>query len=216
MTKVQNPIIGRARGSAGGMTFAKQFDKNTMRAKPFEVANPKTAAQTNQRHYFATLSDLVAGFTAEQLAFLFPMKPKGMSRRNALSKQIAEDVTTDQGQKVIDFAHIDTIGNARTRDFGTTSCSQAGSTITVTLDTSVKNDTAVGDYYFVAALVNDTLGQIALPITNAKVSVGTIEITAPSGWLSTHTIHAIPLITKSKVALTGFGTMGVNERPARG
>ena len=38
--KVQNPIIGRARGSAGGMTFCKNYDKNVARAKAFEVSNP--------------------------------------------------------------------------------------------------------------------------------------------------------------------------------
>ena len=49
MTKVQNPIIGRAKGSAGGMTFSKNYDKNVMRAKAFEVNNPNTQAQQTQR-----------------------------------------------------------------------------------------------------------------------------------------------------------------------
>lgn len=218
MAKVQNPVIGRSKGSAGGMTFAKNHDKNVMRAKAFEVSNPKTAAQVNQRTYFAKLSGVVASFTPDQLHFLFPSKPKAMSRRNALSKQLAEDVTTDNGQKVVDFANIDTIGNAKTMDFGTTTCTQAGTTISVGLDASVKAMTDLQPYEFCAALVNETLGQMALPLVSNTVENGTLSIPAPAGWLATHVIHAIPLITNhtgSRISSVGFGTMGVNERPAR-
>lgn len=219
MSKVQNPVIGRAKGSAGGMTFAKQYNKNTMRAKPFEVANPRTAGQVTQRDYFAKLSALVATFTPEQLRTLFPNMPKAMSRRNALSKQLAEDVSVAGNVKSIDFAHINTLGNASTMDFGTTSCSQAGTTISVALDASVSGNTQYANNYMCVALVNDTLGAIAMPTNTAKVSVGALSITAPDGWLATHTIHAIPFILNDKsgsLALVGYGTLAVAKRPARG
>lgn len=111
MTKIQNPIIGRARGSAGGMTFAKQFDKNTMRAKPFEVANPKTSAQTNQRNFFKEVKDITATVSDDQLRTLFGQKPKGMSRRNMLSKQIASAYSVVNGQKIVDFSKLQAIGS---------------------------------------------------------------------------------------------------------
>ena len=215
MAKIQNPVIGRAKGSAGGMTFTKSFANNVMRAKAFEVANPKTAAQTNQRVYFGSLSGLSSTFTPEQLKFLFPNKPKKMSRRNALTKQLANYVTTDNGQKVVNYDTIDTIGNAHQMDFGNTTCTQEGTTISVGLDASVKANASVKDNYFVAVIVNETLGAMTLPITSNKVETGTLSITAPDGWLATHQIHAIPLITDSKAALAGFGTVGVSERPAR-
>ena len=87
--KVQNPIIGRSRGSAGGMTFCKNYDKNVARAKAFEVSNPNTPAQQNQRTFFKGVSVVTSMFTPDELRTLFPQKPKAMSRRNALSKQIA-------------------------------------------------------------------------------------------------------------------------------
>ena len=215
MTKVQNPIIGRAKGSAGGMTFSKNSDQNVMRAKAFEVNNPKTAAQTTQRDYFKTLVALVSQFNPEQLRTLFPNKPKKMSRRNALTRQLAEDYTIDGTTKSINFAEINTLGNASTMDFGTTTAVNTSGTIAVTLDNSVKTNTELGDFYFIAAIVNDTKGDIYLPITNDKVSVGTLSITAPASWETSDVIHPIPLITDSKIALVGFGTMGINERPAR-
>ena len=217
--KVQNPIIGRAKGSAGGMTASKVYDKNVLRAKAMEVNNPKTTAQMTQRQFFAQLSGVVSTFTPEQLRALFPNKPKTMSRRNALSKQIAEDYTIDGTTKSINFAGIDTLGNASTMEFGTTTCTQAGSTITVTLDNSVKSMTEYADNYMLVALVNETLGEIVLPDTNVNIETGVMAITAPNDWLATHVIHAIPMMgslkKNGKVALVGFGTMSVTKRPAR-
>ena len=214
--KGQFPWIGRSRGSAGGMTTCKINDKNVMRAKAFEVTNPNTPAQQNQRNYFAELTKLSGSFTPEQLKTLFPMKPKTMSRRNALTKQLGEDWTTSAGAKIIEFAEIVTLGNANTYDFGTTACSISGGTISVGLDAAVKADTTIADNYFIAAIVNKEKEEIFLPITNNKVSTGTLSITAPANWQDQDSIHAIPLITDSKAAVTGFGTMSVTKRPARG
>ena len=109
--KVQNPIIGRSRGSAGGMTFCKNYDKNVARAKAFEVSNPKTALQTNQRTFFKEVMDITKTVSDEELRSLFGIKPKAMSRRNALSKQIAAAYNVDDGQKVVDFSKLQAIGN---------------------------------------------------------------------------------------------------------
>lgn len=215
MAKVQNPVIGRAKGSAGGMTFSKVYDKNVMRAKAFEVSNPKTAAQTDQRDYFKSVSAQVAGFTVDMLRALFPSKPKGISRRNAIFKQLAEYTQFVEGVKTMKLADLKTIGNAPTMDFGTTTATISSGTITVGLDAAVKANTQVANLYFVAAVVNDTKQEISLDVTNALVSVGTLNITAPQGWEDTDTIHAIPLITDAIAAFTSFGTLSVSQRPAR-
>lgn len=207
--------MGRVRGSAGNMTGCKVYDKNVLRAKAFEVANPKTAAQTNQRKYFAMLSELTASFTEEQLRTLFPSKPKAMSRRNALSKQFAEDVTTSEGQKVVDYANIDTLGNAGTMDFGTTSVEWDGDYINIFMDASVENNSVLGNYYAFVALVNVTKKQIEIPSVFVRAADNDLVITKPQGWVNTDTINAIPFITDSLTAPSGFGTMGVMKRPQR-
>ena len=219
MTKVQNPIIGRAKGSAGGMTFSKNSDQNVMRAKAFEVNNPKTQAQQIQRTYFAAVNALVSTFSPEQLRTLFPTKPKKMSRRNALSKQLSTMYTNDTNSKEIAWDEIDTLGNASTMDFGETSVTYSDSNIVVVLDNAVKNNTEFADNQFIAALVNGNKGEILLAAVSAKVSVGTITIPAPNSWETTDVINAIPLITDHKdgnIALVGFGTMGVTKRPHKG
>lgn len=215
MAKVQNPVIGRTKGSAGGMTWAKVYDKNVMKAKVFEANNPNTAAQQVQRNYFKTVSAQSAVFTPDQLRFMFPAKPKGMSRRNACTRQLAEYWEMNQSEKVMKLADLVTIGNAKTMDFGTTTASIAGTMVNVALDAAVKANTQVKDYYFVAVLVNDTKNLVSLDATCALVSVGQVSPDLPAGWESTDTIHAIPLITDSMEAFTGFGTVGATERPAR-
>ena len=216
--KVQNPIIGRAKGSAGGMTFSKVYDKNVARAKAFEVNNPKTQAQQTQRAFFAELTAVCSDFSDDQLRFLFPQKPKTMSRRNALTKQIAENHEIDGTTKSIDFSTIDTLGNAPVMDFGTTTCEVDNGALKVTLDNSVKQNQALGDYDFVAAMVNVTKGQISLTTSYAAVSVGVLTPAIPPTWSLEDDINAIALITNSKggkIAMVGFGTLAVVQRPAR-
>lgn len=217
--KTQNPWMGRFRGSAGNMTGCKVYDKNVLRAKAFEVANPNTPAQQNQRNFFKEVSTFTAMVSEEVMRALFPSKPKAMSRRNALSKQIAEDNKTVEGQKVVDYENIDTLGNASTMDFGETTCVNNAGTITVSLDASVKALTQYADNYMLCAVINETQGDIYFPDTNANVETGTLSFAAPAGWLTTDSIHAIPFLGNlkkdGKVALVGFGTLAVTRRPAR-
>ncbi|MBR6448855.1 MAG: hypothetical protein IKS96_02715 [Fibrobacter sp.] len=213
--KTQNPWMGRFRGSAGNMTGCKVYDKNVLRAKAFEVSNPNTPAQQTQRSFFKDLSQLIATFNQDELRTLFPQKPKAMSRRNALAKQIAEYYNISDGVKTVDVGAISTLGNAPTMDFGITDFTILNDQITITLDASVSANTNLNDYYFIAVIKDSESGQIAMPVTNAKVSVGTITVDVPASWGNSPTVSVIPLILDTKAAITGFGTVGVLKRPEK-
>lgn len=212
--KIQSPWMGRIKGSAGNMTGCKVYDKNVMRAKAFEVSNPNTPAQQTQRNFFKELTALCTDFSEEQLRTLFPQKPKTMSRRNAIAKQISESYEINAGVKSIDYASIDTLGNASVMDFGETTFDWNGGSPTVTLDNSVKQLTEYADNYFFVVLVNVTKGEISMQPASAKVSVGVLNAAVPTTWASTDTINALPFITDGKIPLVGFGTMGVTKRQA--
>ena len=107
------------------------------------------------------------------------------------------------------------VANAPTMDMGTTTAAIATGVVTVTLDNAVKTNDLVKEYYFLAVLINATKNEVYFDITNAKVETGTMTINAPATWEDTDTIHALPLITDSKVALVGFGTLSVTKRPQR-
>jgi hypothetical protein len=55
MAIVQIPLLGRARRSAGEMTFTKWKDKNVLKNKASNVSNPNTVNQQMARGMFATL-----------------------------------------------------------------------------------------------------------------------------------------------------------------
>ena len=215
--KIQSPWMGRIRGSAGNMTGCKVYDKNIMRAKAFEVNNPNTAAQQVQRGYFADLTKLVASFTPEQLRTLFPSKPKAMSRRNALAKQLAEYNKMAGTEKVIDFAEIDTLGNAPTMDYGNTELEKDSESIGVSIDSTIAQNPLYGDYYYVAILINATKKQIIFPINSTLVSDNDLLISYPKNWEQTDAISAIPLITNSEegVSEKGFGSFIIKVRPEK-
>ena len=211
--KIQSPWMGRIKGSAGQMTGCKVYDKNVLRAKAFEVSNPNTPAQQTQRAFFASLTALCADFSDEVLRTLFPQKPKTMSRRNAITKQIAASNTMSGGAKVIDFADIDTLGNASVMDFGTTETDFVEDQIQVNLSGSVAAITSLSNNYFFAAIVNETRKEIYIPATFDTVNSQLLSVDKPNDWLPTDTIHAIPFITDAKTAPSGFGTMSVTKRP---
>ena len=206
--------MGRIKGSAGQMTGCKVYDKNVLRAKAFEVSNPNTPAQQTQRKFFAVLTALCSDFSEELLRTLFPQKPKTMSRRNAITKQIAVCNTMSGSDKVIDYAAIDTLGNASVMDFGNTTCELNQGVWEVGLDGSVQENPNLADYYAFAALVNNTSKEIVIPAEFAKVSTGEILINNSMDWKSTDSVHAIVFITDAKAAPSGFGTMSVTKRPA--
>jgi hypothetical protein len=135
-----------------------------------------------------------------------------MSRRNALSKQLADCYNLDNGKKVVYLNNLQTLGNASSMDFGTTTVTASGSAVSVALDNSVKANTEIADNYFIAALVNVTKGAVSLDTTSAKVSVGTIAPALPAGWETTDTIHAIPLVTNETSAVTSFGSFIIKVR----
>ena len=109
--KIQSPWMGRIKGSAGNMTGCKVYDKNVMRAKAFEVSNPNTQAQQTQRNFFSQVVDCCESVSEEQLRSLFGVKPKSMSRRNALTKQLSAAFTINGNNKSLDFTKIVGIGN---------------------------------------------------------------------------------------------------------
>ena len=49
MAVVQNTLIGRTRGSIGGVTFSTQFGLNVAKSKAVSVANPNTDKQIMRR-----------------------------------------------------------------------------------------------------------------------------------------------------------------------
>lgn len=214
--KVQNPIIGRARGSAGGMTFCKNYDKNVARAKAFEVSNPKTQAQQTQRAFFADLTALCADFSEEQLRFLFPSKPKTMSRRNAISKQIAQSYSVDGTVKSINFSIINTLGNAPVMDLGKWTLEINQNYLNIDWSNEVPAGTPLANNIVVIVAINSDKKSVQIIPTESSFDDGVAGMPVPSGWDAGDEMYGFVIISNTLIsdgAFPGFDKAKAIRRP---
>lgn len=215
--KGQFPWIGRSRGSAGGMTTSKINDKNVMRAKAFEVTNPKTAAQVMQRDFFKQVQEVCASVTEDQLRSLFGVKPKTMTRRNALSKQIAAAYTITDGVKSVDFSKLLTIGNGEKVDVNIyhTSYSEGGDIFRYEYDKlNVPNQDETN---LIFVIFNATRKQIFIINTDVTadddVTMDSIQI--PFGTTDDCYVYPTCAVSGGDVSSKGFGSFIIKTRPEK-
>jgi hypothetical protein len=186
-----------------------------MRAKAFEVNNPNTAAQQVQRGYFADLTKLVAGFTPDQLRTLFPSKPKAMSRRNALFKQLAEYNTMQGSEKVVDFANIDTLGNAPTHAMPNAEISCNNEFLEVVYDSEYQIIQENANNAVCVCVINKTKKEIKLALLDQKASAGGSSIPNNFGWESSDLFDGFIMLTNTTILDADFGSFIIKVRPEK-
>ena len=218
MGKIKQGILGGFKGKVGTVIGSSWNGIAYMKGLPQSVKNSKTAAQIMQREFFKEVQQLASQLTAEQLAFLFPSSPKGMTRRNAIVQQLSEDPIIEADSKHVDLANLGTIGNAPTADLPAVTVTASRSNLTISW--SEENDwrTAHADEYPTIFVANVTQKKIFL--VNSTVTIGASDeqafsVNADAFGIGSDQYAGFMLATGSKVALVGFGTMGVTKRPAR-
>ena len=112
MGKIKQGILGGFKGKVGTVIGSSWNGIAYMKGLPQSVKNSKSAAQIVQRDFFKEVQGLASQLTAEQLNFLFPSSPKGMTRRNAIVQQLSADPIIEADSKHVDLANLGTIGNA--------------------------------------------------------------------------------------------------------
>jgi hypothetical protein len=222
MGKIKQGILGGFKGKVGTVIGASWNGIAYMKGLPQSQKDPKSAAQMRQRTFFREVQNLVGQLTAEQQRFLIPETPQGMTRRNMLAKQLAEDPVVTDDSKTVDLANLKTIGDAPTADLPD---------VTVTADTlegspvlkmqwDTENDwrSTHGDEYPTIFVANVTQRKIFLVNSTAVVGVSAeASFTVPLAAYgeATDTFSGFMLSTGRKVYMVGFGTLGVVNRPAR-
>ena len=189
-----------------------------MRGIAQSIKNPKTAGQQTQRTFFKEVRDLAGQFSNEQLNFLFPSTPKGMTRRNLLTQQIAAASVVDGDTKSVDLAELATVGNAPTADLPAVTLAADGANLAISWDGASDIRTAHAEEYPTVFVANVTKKKVFL--VNSTAALGASGSVSFNATLSaygeaTDTFSGFMLLNGSKIALVGFGTMGVTNRPAR-
>ena len=218
MGKIKQGILGGFRGKVGTVIGASWNGIAYMRGLPQSVKNPKTAAQQAQRAFFKEVQDLVGQLSYEQLLFLFPNSEQGMSRRNALVKQLAAFPLVENDEKHVDLADIASIGNAPTDDLPDVTITASRSNLTISWDQENAWRTQHGDEYPTICVFNVTQKKIFL--VHSTVTVGasgeqSFSLNHDAFGIGSDEYSGIMLSTGSKIPLVGFGTLAVTKRPAR-
>ena len=222
MGKIKQGILGGFKGKVGTVIGASWNGIAYMKGLPQSQKDPKTAAQLRQRTFFREVQNLVGQLTAEQQKFLIPETPQGMTRRNMLAKQLAEDPVVTDDSKAVDLANLKTIGDAPTADLPdvTVSADTLEGSPVLKMQWDADNDwrSTHADEYPTIFVANVTQRKIFLINSTAVVGAsGEAVFTVPLAAYgeATDTFSGFMLSTGRKIYLVGFGTLGVVNRPAR-
>lgn len=218
MGKIKQGILGGFKGKVGTVIGSSWNGIAYMKGLPQSVKKSKTAAQIVQREFFKEVQQIASQLTAEQLNFLFPSSPHGMTRRNAIVQQLSEDPIIEADSKHVDLANLGTIGNAPTADLPEVSITASRSNITISWDAESDWRTQHADEYPTIFVTNVTQKKIFL--VNSSVAVGasgsqSFSLSHDAFGIGSDEYSGFMLSTGSKVVLVGFGTLGVINRPAR-
>jgi hypothetical protein len=222
MGKIKQGILGGFKGKVGTVIGASWNGIAYMKGLPQSQKDPKSAAQMRQRTFFREVQNLVGQLTVEQQRFLIPETPQGMTRRNMLAKQLAEDPVVTDDSKTVDLANLKTIGDAPTADLPdvTVTADTVESSDVLKMQWDTENDwrNTHGDEYPTIFVANVTQRKIFLVNSTAVVGAsGEASFTVPLAAYgeATDTFSGFMLSTGRKVYMVGFGTLGVVTRPAR-
>lgn len=111
MAIVQNPIIGVAKKTAGGMVFSRSLDQNVIRAKPITYNDRKSPAQVAQRTRMTAVARLVRGMQQFILDALYPTRPKKQTKFSRLMQELFRGFSADSSDVIISLDNLDEIGN---------------------------------------------------------------------------------------------------------
>lgn len=218
MGTIKQGILGGFSGKVGTVIGSSWKGIAYMRGRAQSIKNPKTEAQQKQRSFFREVQDIISQFSKEQLAFLFPSTPKGMTRHNMLFQQLAATAVEVDGTKSADLSMLDTIGNAPTADLPAVSLAADGDNLAIAWDAETDFRTEHADEFPTVFVANVTQKKVFL--VNSSVALGDsgqVGFNAPLANFgeATDTFSGFMLLTGAKAALVGFGTMCVINRPPR-
>ena len=218
MGKIKQGILGGFRGKVGTVIGASWNGISYMRGLAQSHKNPKTAAQTTQRSFFKEVLDIASQFSDEQMKFLFPENVGGMTRHNALVKQLTEFAAVDGDTKSVDLGNINSLGNAPTAELPEVSITASGENLTISWDGDTANRAEAADEYPTVFVANVTKKKVFL--VNSTAALGNTGEVSFNVGLAAYgeegdTFSGYMMLTGSKIYLVGFGTMAVTKRPAR-
>ncbi len=219
MGKIKQGILGGFRGKVGTVVGSYWNGIFYMKALPQSTRKGgKSGKQKMQQGYFKELVTLSMSLSNEDLKFIYPNKPKGMSRRNLLVKQLAELAAFVGKSKTVDLDSLSTLGNAPTTALPAVTVAVNRDDLQISWEAVTYYRDQHPDDYPVILVANATQQRLFLIGSSVPLRASGKQSFAvglkPYG-RERDEFSGFMFVTSQGRSKVGFGTMGVAKRPAR-
>lgn len=200
MAITQNPIIGTARKTAGGMVFSRSLDQNIIRAKPITYADRKSDAQMKQRNRMAAVNGLTKADSKKALDALYPTRPNKQTKYSRFVQQLILVVTGLVAGFTLNFSVLPSMGNGTLQNFSSgISFMKDSSALQVLFSNGAPSGSDREDDLAFVIIFNETLNSGYSEITPARLADESATIVYPAGWLQAHTYQVYVGFTSAEL-----------------
>jgi hypothetical protein len=218
MGKIKQGILGGFSGKVGTVVGSYWNGIFYMKGLPQSYKKSRSGNQKMQQGYFKELVTLSMSLSNEDLEFIYPKRPKGMSRRNLLVKQLAEFAVVLDDSKTVDLENLCTIGNASTTALPAVSVGFGRDGLQISWDAVTYYREQHPDEYPVIFLVNVTqqkLFLVASPVMMKPSGKQSFEVDLKPYGRERDEFSGFMFATGQRGSKVGFGTLAVTKRPER-
>ena len=216
MGKIKQGILGGFRGKVGTVVGSYWNGIFYMKALPQNNRKGKSGGQKMQQGYFKELITLAMSLSNEELEFIYPRKPKGMTRRNLLVKQLASYAAVVGKSKTVDLDSLTSLGNAPVTDLPAVSVAANRTVLQISWDgVTYYREQHPDDFpvILVANITQQRLFLVASSVAMKSSGKQSFEVELKPYGLERDEFSGFMFATGQGGAKVGFGTLGVTKRP---
>ncbi len=215
MGKIRQGILGGFRGKVGTVVGSYWNGIFYMKALPQSTKKGRSGSKMLQG-YFKELVTLSMSLSKEDLEFIYPKKPKGMTRRNLLVKQLASYAAVVGKSKTVDLDSLTSLGNAPVTDLPAVSVAANRTVLQISWDgVTYYREQHPDDFpvILVANITQQRLFLVASSVAMKSSGKQSFEVELKPYGLERDEFSGFMFATGQGGAKVGFGTLGVTKRP---
>ena len=218
MGKIKQGILGGFRGKVGTVVGSYWNGIFYMKALPQSYKKGRSGSKM-QQGYFKELITLAMSLSNEDLEFIYPRKPKGMTRRNLLVQQLASYAAVVDESKTVDLDSMVTLGNAPMTDLPAVTVAANRTVLQISWDgVTYYRDQHPEDYpvILVANITQQRLFLVASPVMMKSSGKQSFDIDLKPYGRERDEFSGFMFVTgQGRPSKVGYGTLGIINRPAR-
>ena len=216
MGKIKQGILGGFRGKVGTVVGSYWNGIFYMKSLPQSYKKDRSGAKAMRQGYFKELVTLSMSLSNEELEFIYPRKPKGMTRRNLLVKQLASYAAVVDKTKTVDLDSLTSLGNAPVTDLPAVTVAANRTVLQISWDgVTYYREQHPDDFpvILVANITQHRLFLVASPVSMKSSGKQSFEVELKPYGQERDEFSGFMFATGQGGAKVGFGTLAVTKRP---